>query len=101
MSENTSEWDFFKRIEELEKGTKGIKQQVDEEIKKNDRFLSDAFMLGLYGFLLGFHAAAPKSRNPRRLKDNWIAFLKKRGVSAQALGILEKWMTALCEAHEE
>lgn len=86
MAEERPEWDIFERLEKL------------EELKPT---AEDAAILATFGFTLGFHSLARQSRNPRKLKDDWIAFLKRKGLSAEAREVLEEWLLAICKIIEE
>jgi len=90
------EWDIFDRIEKLEKLSPTFKT-----LKELAPTTKDAYTMAQMAFLLGFYALARHSSNCRKLKDVWVAHLKKQGLSTEALEQIEKWLIRVCEVLEE
>lgn len=85
-----SEFDFFKRIEKLEQGTKG-------ELTIRD--VSIIGFLGLETAYLAMSLHAPKLA--RKYKDDLLSKLKKMNFNEQWLAFLEEDLLHLCESAEK
>ena len=89
-TERAPEWDFFERIEELEEA---------HDIQELE--LQDTKVLARWGFLFAFMLGVKGSSNPRKSKDSWVAFLKRRYLTKETLYWLEEEMTHYCDLTEE
>lgn len=92
----TPEWEFFTRLEQLEK----LEPKI-QELRELRPILADAYRLSVLAFAFAFSSAASKHSNPRKLKDGWLAYLRKRGFSTETLEAVESWLTTVCELYEE
>lgn len=83
----TPEWDFFKRIENLE----GLKPT-----------LADTSKIALVTFWLTFiNMAAEHPSEARKIKDNAIALFELLGLSTKVLNSLKNFMLITCKGAEE
>ena len=90
---NTEEFEFFKRIEDLEKTTKAL-EATEATARENRALLVVTFWLASAALL----TQAPKLA--REGKDIIISKLKDLGLSRQLLDILEDYMLKVCESLE-
>lgn len=79
----TSEWEFFTRIEELE------------------LTLPETTVVALSAFALAFYTLASTVPNPRRLKDSHLGSFRRLGLRKELLDKLDQWMVHECELVEE
>lgn len=83
---DTPEWDFFKRIENLELRTKG------------KLTLADASMLGCLSFELAFIAEVSHfPQNARKYKDILIGRLRQWGFNKELLDGIETDLLKMCD----
>lgn len=92
----TPKWDLFTRLEKLEKLEPTI-----QELQELRPIMTDVYQLSVFAFALGFYGMALQHSNPRKIKDAWLGFLKKRGLSTKMLEVVESWLTTICEVCEE
>jgi len=106
----TPEWDIFGRIEELEDITLELAGAFESAGKPDAESTPgeaaaalprDTIILAQNAFILGFRALVALSSRPRKMKDRWVGFLKKQGLSKEVLNSLEEWMVAICDAIEK
>ena len=118
MSNGEMRDNIFARIGELTSGLRGeqtkdvfevpgmqdklskMLSMVEERVKSLEAQSMNNTALAMSAFLLGFQAAAADSSNSRKLKDTWIRYLKKVGLSTEVTNLLEERMIAICEAGE-
>ncbi len=90
---NTEEFEFFKRIEDLEKTTKAL-EATEATAQENRRVL-------LLTFWLAFAATfGTVPHIARATKDQAMAALKKTHLSKQMVDALEETMLDVCDAFE-
>ncbi len=88
---SNAEWDFFKRIENLERDIEAAKPT-----------LKDANTVAIFAFGLAFGAVAVHIPDQaRRIKDSYKGYLKTSGVSPKTLDILERGMLEACDMAEK
>jgi len=90
---NGEEFEFFKRIEDLEEITKGL-EATEATARENRVLLVVTFLLTFVALL----THSPKST--REAKDIIMSMLKDLGLSRQLLDVLEENMLKRCERFE-
>ena len=91
---NTEEFEFFKRIEDLEKTTKGF-----EVMKITAQENTTIAIVALYIAFCAFYFDSP--HEARKGKDLIMLGLKRLGLSSQVLDKLEETMLGSCDALEK
>ncbi|GAI25273.1 unnamed protein product [marine sediment metagenome] len=90
---NTEEWQFFERIEELEKIAKGLKSTETTAL--------DGAIVGMIAFALAFFAFYESTPSSARAgKDELMLRLKKLPLSQQTVDGLEEMMLKMCDGLE-
>ena len=96
----TSEWDFFKRIEKLEKLAPKLKR-----IEKLGRRLDRAEKLCVSTFRIVFISMVARpgisSLSARKAKDIVAKLLKEGGLDRDVIEAMQEWMLLVCEHLEE
>ncbi len=90
---NSEQWEFFGRIEKLEKATK--------ELKFTEATALDGAIVGIIAFgyaFAAFHESAPHTA--RAAKDQAMPALKKTHLSKQMVDALEETMLIVCDEFE-
>ena len=119
MSNGEMQDKVFERIGQLTNGLRGeqtkdifevpgmqdklskMLSMMEERVKSLEAQSINNTALAMSAFLLGFQAVAADSANSRKLKDTWIRYLKKVGLSTEVTNLLEERMIAICEAGEQ
>ena len=88
---SNAEWDFFARIENLER-----------DIKATKPTLKDVNTVALFAFGLAFGAMAIHiPEHARGIKDDYMGYLKTSGLSPKMLDMLERAMLEACDMAEK
>ena len=102
---STPEWSIFDRLEELEDITLKLMEKTETAeptLKSVSTVAKDASILARYAILFAFTSSvADKSDDPRRLKDTYIEFLKRAGLSEEQLKRLRDRLVTVCEIIKE
>jgi len=101
----TPEWDYFKRLEEVEQVTSELREKAEatEPTLENIRdTLWDTRLLAFFNFMEHFmNSAIARPHRARALKDSWIEQFKKFGMDKNTLDILANAMIIICEQVED
>jgi hypothetical protein len=88
---STAEWDFFKRIENLE-----------QDIETAKPTLNDANTVATFAFGLAFGNMVIRTpKYAKKMKDECTQHLKTLGVSPKVLDLLEQFMLKACDIAEQ
>ena len=96
----THEWDFFNRIEKLEKVAPELKK-----MEKMGRRLDRVEKLCVSTFYITFISMVARpgisSSDARKGKDIVAKILKEGGLGRDVVGDMQEWMLSVCESVEE
>ena len=96
----TPEWEFFERIEKLEKVAPELRK-----MEKIGRRLDRVEKLCVTTFYITFISMVARpgisSSDARKGKDIVGKILKEGGLSRDVVGDMQEWMLAVCESIEE
>ncbi len=101
---STPEWHIFDRLDDLEKITLELMDKADTTeptLKSTFTIAKDSTVLTLFALATAFAAVASDVRNPRALKDGYIASLKQAGLSPKMLELVEKLLIEMCKLIEK
>jgi hypothetical protein len=101
---NIPEWSIFDRLNELEDITLKLMEKDDTlepTLKDTAVIAKDAFILATLNFVRSFIVDASTAVNRRALKDELIAYFKRRGMSEKTRNLMEETLVDTCERLEK